>query len=94
MSTVMNALTKAAVTYGKVNPKHPEEVDRFYRKTILTLSPKKRQAIFNEVFSATTGLDATLTADRDEQRNVNSLLKLTRAVTASRKAKKRAAAAL
>lgn len=93
MSTVMNALTKVAVTHGKVNPKDPGEIDRFYRKTILTLSPKKRQAIFNEVFSTTTGIDATLMGGRATPRDVNALLKLTRTVPAAKKPKRRTAAA-
>ncbi len=60
MSTGKRAFLKAAATHGKVNPKDLAAVDDFYQKTIFTLSPKKRQAIFNDIFTDTTGLDATL----------------------------------
>lgn len=94
MLSIMDAMTKAAVIHGKVNPKDPENIDRFWRKTVLTLSQKKRQAIFDEVFSASTGLDATLANDAHAQRDVNALLKLARAGAATRKSKRRAAASM
>lgn len=91
MLSIMDAMTKAAVTHGKVNPKDPEQVDRFWRKTVLTLSPKKRQAIFDEVFSASTGLDATLA--KEAPQDVNALLKLAR-MGAGRKSRRRASASM
>lgn len=90
MSTVMDAMRKAAVTYGKANPKDPQQIDHFCRKTVLTLSPKKRQAIFDEVFSMSTGLDARLA---NEAHDVNAMLKLARA-SAGQKSRRRATATM
>lgn len=90
MSTVMDAMRKAAVTYGKANPKDPQQIDHFWRKTVLTLSPKKRQAIFDEVFSMSTGLDARLA---NEAHDVNAMLKLARA-SAGQKSRRRATATM
>ena len=91
MSTIMEAMTQAAVTYGKANPKDRQQIDHFWRKTVLTLSPKKRQAIFDEVFSMSTGLDATLANQAHAHQDVNAMLKLARA-SAGRKSRRRATA--
>jgi len=88
----MEAMAHAAVTYGKANPKDPQQIDHFWRKTVLTLSLKKRQAIFDEVFSMTTGLDATLATQAHAQQDVNALLKLARG--SARKSRRRATATM
>jgi len=53
---------------------------------------KLTHAVFDKVFSASTGLDATLRNDAYAQRKVNAPLKLTRAVGAGRTSKRRVVA--
>jgi len=55
---------------------------------------KLTHVVFYEIFSASTGLDATLGNDAHAQRKVNAPLKLTRAVGAGRKSKLRVAATM
>ena len=94
MLSIMDAMRNAAVTHGKINPKDPEQLDRFWRKTVLTLSQKKRQAIFDEVFSTSTGLDATLASEAHAKQDVNALLKLARGSATGRKSRRRTAATM
>lgn len=62
MSSLMNAYAKIAATYGKVNPKDPQAVQKFFEVTLPTYSPKKQQQVVDDLFTKTTGIDGSLAA--------------------------------
>ncbi|NOS81691.1 MAG: hypothetical protein HOP32_08945 [Nitrospira sp.] len=62
MSSLMNAYAEIAATYGKVNPKDPQAVQRFFEITLPKYSPKKQQQVVDDLFTKTTGIDGSLSA--------------------------------
>jgi hypothetical protein len=62
MSSLMNAYAKIAATYGKVNPKDPQAVQKFFEVTLPKYSPKKQQQVVDDLFTKTTGIDGSLAA--------------------------------
>lgn len=62
MSSLMDAYAKIAATYGKVNPKDPQAVQKFFEITLPKYSPKKQQQVVDELFTKTTGIDGSLAA--------------------------------
>lgn len=81
-------------TSERAGPSVKIKLDEHLPVRLHPMLTKLAHVVFYEVFSASTGLDATLGNDAHTQRNVNAPLKLTRAVGARRKSKRRVAATM
>lgn len=55
MSSLMQAYTNVAVKYGKVDPTSRKAILKFFQITLPTYSPKKQQAIVDELFQESVG---------------------------------------
>ncbi len=55
MMAAMDSFINIAVKYGKVNPKKLKDVRKFFDVTLPTYSPKKQQAIVDELFEHSVG---------------------------------------
>ena len=55
MMSAMDSFINIAVKYGKVNPNKPKDVRKFFDVTLPTYSPKKQQAIVDELFQNSVG---------------------------------------
>lgn len=55
MSSLMQAYTNVAVKYGKVDPTSRKAILKFFQITLPSYSPKKQQAIVDELFQESVG---------------------------------------
>lgn len=55
MSSLMQAYTNVAVKYGKVDPTSRKAILKFFQVTLPSYSPKKQQAIVDELFQESVG---------------------------------------
>ena len=55
MMSAMDSFINIAVKYGKVDPNKPKDVRKFFDVTLPTFSPKKQQAIVDELFQNSVG---------------------------------------